>query len=430
MCTAVAMILTSLAFPCLSFVSGAAWVIEDRKEQNKTMRQLTTTGRVRNLYRRSLYNCLSPRLIVEYIARISFSIFFVLCILDVGTSPVTIEFNGSRFILVNQIQGGMAAYAVGMFCGLSVFALLRLSRSRVEKTFDPMDPSHYHRISSGEKGRRRESECFWEVHSNKLFAGFRRTGKPSSDERELVTPLLQNAWYQNGTAFDREELRLAIEETTRTIEDHPVERELVETGALSSWKRAVLFILSFLSTILWVPALCMPLFKLKYDGIASEFMSDVSVTIRLIDFPIELWERGVSAGTNRLVLFIIASIFVLLVFLGPFLANLLAIGTWICDEIFGRFCMNGLWIIQPFLGTIVFALALYISGPAFETMTESAVKKFISPICDEFEDTICFAIHGESSSGLWILIGQSFALETLVVLTMAWETPYLIRNVR
>lgn len=187
----------------------------------------------------------------------------------------------------------------------------------------------------------------------------------------------------------------------------------------------MLYELALFSTLLWLPALILPLFRLEYGGIASDFMPEVLMSFRLKDIPVELWERGTSAGTSRLILFIVESNFVLLVFVVPVMANLLAIGAWICDSPFRTCCKNVLWVIQPCLGTIVFGVAVFVSVQAFETVTEGAVEKFAPAICNKFEDITtdtCFTIHAESSVGLWFLLGEALALEIFVLLTLSWAT--------
>ena len=149
-------------------------------------------------------NGLCPRMFIEYGARIGFSIFFILCILVIGTSPLEIEFDDSRFIVVNQMKGGMVSYTLGTMFGLSVLVLLRFGRTNFQRIFGPTIMSDkntpgqdLHRgIFLGGEARRRDFECSWEVHSNELFTGIASRHSNGTDvgnaERELRTPLLQN----------------------------------------------------------------------------------------------------------------------------------------------------------------------------------------------------------------------------------------------
>merc|ERR1712070_1347700 len=120
------------------------------------------------------------------------------------------------------------------------------------------------------------------------------------------------------------------------------------------------------------------------------------------------------------------SIFVLLVLACPIVANLAAIGAWTLETQQSRtFCKRLLWILQPFLGTLVFGIALYLTIPAFETVTEAAIEKFSAGICPNFEAVAgeaCFAIEAEPTIGLWFLLIEALALELFVVLTLTWHT--------
>ena len=443
---AMALVLTSLVLPCLCAVSGAIWVVEDRKEQYKIIQAVTannTNSLKRRLQRNGQYNCISPRMFIEYSARIGFSVFFMLCILDIGISPLEIEFNDSRFIVVNQIKGGMAAYSLGMICTLFVMALLRLGKINSNGIFAPtagtagnsnnttVQDLYHEQYFEGKTRRNQDFECSWQVHSNELFTDARYADANENDtgneEFEMQTPLLQDEYYNDSSLMAGNSLFSAIEDATETLDDNSTETMPIETGSLPLWKRVVLYELALLSTLLWLPALFLPLFQIKYEGIVSDFMTEVSLSFRLWDFPVELWERGVSAGTDRWILFILEMILLLLVFICPILANLSAIGAWIFDTHSRTFCQNLLWIIQPCVSTIVFGVALHFSIPAFETVTERVIDKVSSGICNNFElittDT-CLTIQAEPSVGLWFLLGEALALEVFVVLTLAWKIRY------
>mmetsp|Transcript_25391 Transcript_25391/g.69966 ORF Transcript_25391/g.69966 Transcript_25391/m.69966 type:complete len:429 (-) Transcript_25391:223-1509(-) len=420
--TAIALILTSLVMPCLCIICGAAWTVEDRKEQKKRMQVEavdaavgSTASRMRRRLQRNnhrSYSWLSPRVIVEYVARIGISIVFVVCTLLIGTSPLVIEYEDSGFIVANQIKGGMAAYALGLNCGLFVLVLLRLGKTNVHGICEPAHEACY----EGNLQRSRNFECSWEVHSNELFTGLgpraRNTQQHNTSHNEVAemeAPLLQNEWWNKSP----------------TSTGSPAEKMSVQTKRIPLWKRVVLYELALFSTLLWLPALFLPLFRLEYGGIASDFMPEVSLSFRLKDIPAEIWERGTSTGTSRLMLWMIENNFVLLVLVCPVLANMAAIGSWVCDAPFRTCCRNILWMMQPCLGTIVFGVAVLVSVPAFETIPEVVIRKFAADICDKFElvtsDT-CFSINAEPSLGLWFLLGQALALELFVLVTLSWDT--------
>jgi hypothetical protein len=367
-------------------------------------------------------------MLIEYGARIGISIFFILCILVIGTSPLEIEFEGSRFIIVNRIKGGMALYTLGTMFGISVLVLLRFGRTNLQIISGPTTASdkntlgqelHREKYLGGEL-LGRDFECSWEVHSNQLFTGIESRHANGTDdvgdaERELRTPLLQNQKNIDENPSN--------DQSTEILDNDLAGRIQIELGVLPVWKRVALYELALMSTVLWIPAVFLPLFHLKYEGIVSDFIPEVSLSFRLKDFPKELWERGISAGTNPFILFLLESIFVLLVLVCPVMANLAAIGTWILDVQSSMFCKRLLWILQPFLGVLVFGTALYLSIMAFETVTENAIDQVSSEICKNFESVAgdaCFAIETEPSVGLWFLLVDALALEIFVVLTLTW----------
>jgi len=323
----------------------------------------------------------------------------------------------------------MIAYTIGIVCTLSVVTLLRLGRLKFCGII-LLDASRNHRNTPTATSRR-DHEGFqysWRVSSNELFIGsYYRSNNNNdacSEETELQTPLLRRNendncgylrdnsvpnWCMAGTPF--ESLDFAY---------NP--RNIPDGGVLPWWKRVLLYELALLSTLLWLPTMFLPLFQLKYGGIMSDFMSETSLSIRLWDFPTLLWGRGVSAGADQFILVIFESIILLLVFACPIIANGLAIGAWTCDDKSSRmYCKNLLWIIQPFLCSIIFSIALYFSIPVFEEVIEYVLDTYSFGICEKFEVVTtgtCFTIQGESLAGLWLMLVEAFALELFVVFTL------------
>ncbi|KAL3917273.1 MAG: hypothetical protein SGARI_007754 [Bacillariaceae sp.] len=145
------------------------------------------------------------------------------------------------------------------------------------------------------------------------------------------------------------------------------------TRGMPFWQRALLYELAIGATIFWIPALFMPLFELSYGGIISDFMSEESFSIRFWELPAVIWQRGVAAGAEQWVLLILGLILIVLVYIVPLLATLLAIATWTLDPIPSAFCRNVLKTLQPCLGGIIFYLALHFAIPAFEDIAEYAI---------------------------------------------------------
>lgn len=308
------------------------------------------------------WNNYYPRIIIEYIGRISFSIIFMISTIDIGTSSSTeIEMNGLKLIVINQIKGGMVTFCLGMLCSLLVFVLLRLGISNTDAIIN-------HKSINGRK-------------SCKEMYRLRDKGVSRNTYSTTVIPIKPSNAY----------------------------------ATLSLWKRIIIYELFLLTQLLWLPALCLPLFQLRFDGIIFNFTPDKStVSIRLWDFPALFWEQSVSAESYRWMPILVGLPGIVLIFVCPFVANILAIGSWVCDLPMRLRCKNILLMIQPFLGSIIFCVSVFFSVPVFEAVTESLTNKGYCPT-----DT-CFAIQGQRSIGLILLMFQAVALELFVLVTIYW----------
>lgn len=407
---AVALVLTSMILPCLCGVCCILWIIEDTKGQYLSISNRDT--------------CLCPRIFIEYVARIGFCLFFILLILDIGTSPLEIMFMESKFIVVNEIRGGMASYTLGMLFGLTVLVLLRIGRTNPQRILKNASSENF----IGKEWEHRDHKFSWKVHSGELITRITNKDEDISERDqkggELRMSLLRMECSSEKTLINRNPPSLDIEKPTEALDKHMVDRSSPKSKGLQSWKRITLYELALISTMFWIPTIFLPLFHLKYEGMMSHLMSKVSFSFRLKDFPGTLWERGVSAGVNRFVLCVLEITSILLVLVFPIIATLSATGTWIFDTRSSNFCKRLLWSIQPFLGVVVFGAALCISIPTFETVLKISVEKLSSGICSNFElnyTDACFAIKAEPSLGLYFLLVEAMALELFVVLTLAWH---------
>lgn len=404
---AIALVLTSIIFPCLCTVCVAIWIVEDINDQNHS---ISTIDRRSN--RQLNYSC--ARNCIEYCARTGFCLFLIFLILNVGTSPLEVIFMESRFIVVNEIKGGMTSYTLGMLFGILGLVLLRIGGTNFKKVLE----KSFFIEDLSEVWLQQDYKCPWDP---------RITNADKSEEKqnkgELLMSLLQSDINKEETSVNRKSLLLDTENNTEPLDKHPCGCIQLESEGLESWKRIILYELALISTVLWIPAIFLPLFHLKYEGIVSNFMSEVSFSFRLKDFPQEVWERGLLAGVNRIILCVLEIIFVLLVLVCPLIQTLSAIGIWMFNTRSSNFCKRLLWSLQPFLGLGLFGVALYITIPAFETVSKRATDKLSSRICSNFEtaaaDT-CFAIKAEPLMGLYFLLLEAIVLELFVFLTLTW----------
>jgi hypothetical protein len=397
------LIVTSLILPCLFFVVGPMWTFQDRKEQDLL---LTSSLSLANLIRWKRQHSVwySPRRFLEYILRVSFAIFFLLSIIDIGTSSIEMNNSSTKFTLINQLQGGLACYTLGMTCALVATVLLRAEEINFYEHCSCLLQQHDEDSRTSAPPNNAFSLPWNIVHHNSTLV---------EAEEELQAPLLDNMDVTHPNAV-----------SSMQIDATPSDDGELGSSGLPLWKRALLYELAIGATVLWVPALFMPLFELSYGGIISDFMSEETFSIRFWEFPAVIWQRGVAAGTEQWVLIILGIILIFLVYVMPLLATLLAIAAWTLDPIPSAFCRNVLKAIQPCLGGVIFYVALHFAVPAFEDIAEYAIDMGSSGLCKKFEvmtsDT-CLTITGTPQWGFWFLLAQSLSLEILVALTLLWK---------
>jgi hypothetical protein len=345
--------------------------------------------------------------------------------MDIGISSIAINYNNTQFTLINQIQGGLACYTIGVTCALVVIVLLRISEHMFHDQCWRLLQQHDD-----------ASRCFapptqaFQLPWN-LIPGISNTVTTAEAQEELEAPLLGNFDVRNTN-----NLSVAATTTTTRQQEHAVSSMQIEirqesiedigstTPRMSCWQRAVLYELSILSTVFWIPALFLPLFELSYAGLISDFLTEVTFSVRLWEFPAVLWQRGVEARTDQWVLVVLGLVLVSLVYVIPLLATLLAVACWVLDPIPSDFCRKVLSVLQPCLCGIIFYLSLHFAIPSFEVIGENAIDIGSSGLCKRFEvitsDT-CLTIKGDTKPGLWFLLAQSLSLEIFVAVTLMWK---------
>lgn len=417
---ATALMVTSLIVPCLSCVCGPYWTVTDRKDaqEEATRRRLfgTRSGRSRPHlhFHNGCWELLSPRLFVEYTLRVSFVAFFLLAILNVGTSSMEINTNMTRFVVNNRIRGGLASYALGMTSALLVILILRAAKQRNTSSPDQPQEQSPPVGSSANAPPYQAFQLPWRIANNDNILNSLQLQSDREDEG-LQTPLLTAENSIGNYLLQPQPLQ----------ETGGAQVQSVSPSMLPFWKRAILYEFGTLSTLLWFPALFLPLFELTYDGIIADFMTEVSLEVRFWEFPAVLWQRGVAAGTDHWIMVSLESVLIGLVYVGPLLATILSLATWnLTDSVASAFCQGALGTIQPCLCSLIFCLSLHLALPAFEAISEYAIDMGSSGLCQKFSiitsDT-CLRIQGHSGLGLWFLFAQSTALEIFVILTLAWK---------
>jgi hypothetical protein len=488
------LIVTSLIVPCLSCVCNLAWTMGDHETRKEKYREQWAGQSRRHQQQQQRWHhpnsssqqqqrrngggsgddssWMSPRLFLEWAMRVSLTVFFLLCVLDVGTSSIEIDSNSTQFVVNNRIQSGLACFAIGISCSVSVVMLLRMAKiSFISENgthgngtgrwqYQPLQ--NYPLTSSGtapvaisdpiattSAPPHRAFQLPWNIRgSNTSERTMVTIQEQQPEHQELHTPLLLGSqsgqpqlsdglWNDDMTVptanTNRHNMPLLLQQQQRFPNRIDIDPMQLETSSMPPgnddlpmpfWKRAIIYELAAASTVLWLPALFFPLFELTYTGIISEFMPEVSFSVQYWELPAVLWQRGIAAGTARWVLTVLGTVLVFFVYVCPMLATLLAIATWRLDLTESTYCRNVLRIIHPSVCGIIFVLAVQLAIPAFQAIGEFAIDTGSSGLCQKFEvvtsDT-CMTIVGEPRIGLWFLWAQTISLEVFIALTFVWR---------
>lgn len=378
---AMVLVVTGLVFPCLAMILCTSWTFGDYQQAIRPYPRQAAT-------QMDLLLGFDPRVFVEnFIVRIAFLTFFLLSILDVGTSSLALENNHSEFLVTNRARGGLVCYTLGMSCALLVIIILRVvspsalqpPRTTTTRTMSTRDRLVHPRAPP--------EEAFHELHRPLL-----------SDEVEPVTQTTPVS-SPNSAVNDR---------------DVPL------------WQRILVYEVEILTLVFWIPALFMPLCEIKFDGLVASFMDETSLEVPFYLLPSLLWQRGKAAGTDQWILLLLGIPLLVLVYIVPFLATMLASAAWRSSnnsKILSLY-KSMLRYLQPALGGPVFALAVLLAMPAMKPLGDFLLDSETSGFCRRFEsvtDTSCLDILGHHRLGLWFLLAQSITLEIYVRMILTWK---------
>ena len=387
---AMILVLTCLISPCLCMVLYPSWTVGDYQEaiqpSHRSSRRIAAHADLLGF---------NPRILGElFLVRICFLAFFLLAILDVGTSSLALENNHSEFLVTNRTRGGVVCYTLGMACALGVVVLLRIASQ-----------SAYH--PSPTMGNTSD------VSSPHYTRQERPIAPPDQAFQELHRPLL---------------LDDDLEQTESGVS--PGSQPRTSTGVdlqFPFWKRLIVYEMGILTTVLWIPALFLPLFRITFGGLVASFMEEVSFEVPFYQLPSVLLQRGIAARTDRWMLLSLGIVLLSLVYIFPLFATATAVAAWRSptDSKAVWFYKSILRYLQPCLCGVIFSLSLRLAVPAFEPLGDYLLNTQTSGFCRRFEDvtdTACLIIHGEHSLGQWFLLAQSVSLEIFVILTLTWKT--------
>ena len=202
----------------------------------------------------------------------------------------------------------------------------------------------------------------------------------------------------------------------RVLEEEEEEEEMVRGNSVvvpgtesACWcpYRLLLFESAVISIILWIAAFACPLFKVTYQGAASNLMSQTTLNVNLAD----LMQTPQGAAHAMLQATVVTQLFVF-----PILALVVAIGI----SFFG---LKRRWLsgIHPAVNSISICAAILIMVPSLQTLGVEMLNEQTSGICGEFHDLTgesCLVMIGTVEAGTWCLVGHAVALETFILLTL------------
>jgi hypothetical protein len=374
--SAMVLVLTCLIAPCLGMILCTSWTYGDYQEALKpknrpVLSHIQLVG-------------FSPRIVAEQLLiRIGFLVFFLLAILDIGTSALALENNNSGFLVTNRSLGGLACYVLGATCAMIVVVVLR---------FASQEP-----YSIGENRMVDDSQDL-------------PRGPPDHVFGELRQPLLVVGGAPGMTRF-----HLGDSEGS-----HEGDRRLAK------WKRLVAYETGVLSVALWLPAVFLPLFRISFDGLVASFMDEKAYEIAFYQIPTTLLQRANTADTTQWIILALGMVFFFLVYVFPLVATSIAVGAWRSpDRSKAAWFYKGvLRLLQPCLCGVVFSAALACAIPAFEPLVGGILDAETAGFCQHFADITdmtCLDVEGQPLIGHWFLLAQGFALELFVSLTLLWK---------
>ena len=286
--------------------------------------------------------------------RFGFLVVFLVLVLDICISFIELTLVDTQIAVQNRMGSGLLFYTIGMTMAVVVAKILTLSSVKEPTTATtPAEESYYMRVLEEEE----------EEHAN-------------------------------------------IEETAE--EPHHDElADLHSSGGACCSYRLIMFESAVLSVILGIAAWALPLFRVRYQGAAADFLPQTTLEVGLTDL------LNVAQGPGHAIFqgTVLTQLFVF-----PSLAFLLATGV----------CCFGLkkqWLsgIHPAVNGITVCVAIIIIIPALQSLGGEMLDDQTSGLCSKFQDMTgesCLAMVGSIEAGTWCLMGHAVALETFILLTL------------
>jgi hypothetical protein len=469
-----ALCIASLLLPCACMIVGPVLVVMDYQEPV-------------NLLQRSRQTSLScstfPRGVFEVCMRWAWMTGHLLILLSMSTSFLELHWTDTWLRIDNRFNGPLAAYMLGITAAVGLVVLLRLPATEDDKTrlsnsysypgekmtgsssAQIASPRHHSDGANFQMLRTPPPHAFQHVSFPPLQLSQDSGGvgvvqdddEPAMtvlEEEELPSPTSASAAAaatergsdNNGQAqqparpqhplparsysysspstpdlvseesFVQERMDMTFCDTATT--DHAVEE-------LTFWQKFTAFQLGLLSTVLWIPALYLPMLIVSYSGVAREFLQTSSLRIFVWQVPSTIWQQQAGQTTTPvwILIFLIILLLVTMLIL-PVLATCLGILAWLGEGKWSNCSQAWLYAIHPALGGIVFSVALLGTVHALTPLGEYTLNHQETwGICKELKQLSgepCLAVHARLLPGAWFYLVQSIVLETFVIVTLRW----------
>ena len=419
------LLVTAVFIPCLSMILNPTWIAGDHRERLAFSPEAIGCNHQVIL--------LAPRLVFESLLRFSLLVFFILALLNVGTSSIEVVVRDADMIVFNRIRPGLLCYVLGIISAVGTIIVLRIARY---PSFNGQTSLHGHSMQSSSFHRTgtRVASGLHVPPARAFQFPWRASNTPDSTVQSQLQPLLEenNEVKHDNHQDEPQSLTNSssvIFDDRRGMRNLQIEDDATDDNGISQrlnfCQKVILYDVGAMATILWLPALCLPLFALSYDGLASDFMPNVIHEVRLWHLPVALWAKGRTAGASNGIQVVLGTLTLTLTMIMPILANISAVAAWMKHKPVQerRLCRKFLALVSPSLCGIVLVAALFVTVPAFAPILDYVMDDYTVGFCEQIQNITgeaCLTMTGRMGLGAWSLLAQAVSLELFVFLTIRW----------
>lgn len=466
---------TSLLVPCLFMVLSPSWIIQSFQNCGRPTAAAIGVGRDDSRH---------YVLLLQLTMRWAWTVVYVMaCGIALACHYIRLEWTDTVVSVHTQATAGLASFAVGVaFAVLAIVALRLLQNTTpTTTTTDLKNGTTTVRTIASNNGGMREQDAAVDSANTTLGSAVRsaspidnalsgstresrrlrrrRESETQDDEslsmmrilEEAPAPATVTTTTTTVTAFDQRCRNVdgSSHGTTATTSNNNAHAALVHSPPTSFFQILLVFQTGLLSILLCLPALLLPVIRLKFSGVAAAFMKGTTThTVLLYEIPTALYRDSLAAATPPWIVWLIGITLFVPTVVCPVLATVFGIATWMLppdddgdsddssrcccsqNKCWSRSsCRRWLHVIQPAMGGTVFALAIIVAARGMEpwsthAFNESGVGVGSRSICDSFEAVMgeqCLKVTGSTMKGAWFYVAQTVLLEIFIVLTLRWS---------